>query len=634
MKSKPIMRFVSMLLVIMISLTTSLPAFAVEQPVEGNEKAISTGQVIEALYALDGEPAMVTGFYNTEDDTVATYEKSATLWADAYNILPEDFGMDSIITQAELAEVLYNYAKHHDVDVTANGQQNASDWVASYGFITADQDKEMGDETVTPSELASILSSYTETDLPKVGVVENGLSLIFPSAKQTQINPLCDFYVIGDIDPSITVPDNAQLAVQLRDSNGKLMRDVFTNIKDNTAGMYVDYPQLAVLGGDREAFRNSMMPDIVYDPAFPETFNYTWLKACYSDEHFTSVIYGGAYHDDIYPYDQYGQKLDPLPDGDYQLTVDLISGASVLGSLSVQITIGTVEEKVLSRFSPPSYVSRVREYASEHGYMVYEDPFPGTWSMPGFLPDWGMSYVGSIGRRWRLVDRMCYTGGMTHFFNYNTTATSTSYTMELGQLGYLRNLENPDRVTYVYWDIGEPEIKQQGKVYMGNFVEKNVSEIGTAVYTRIDHSMTETPENTINPTILNETTSIFDLSQRFTVNPGEIISLNGLCKVIQPEKVTLHEDGSLTLGNKIAAIRYTLVTGSGTLIQKVEKDVSLTRTFEDGSTSTSILEFRHNFNIDESLRNQDVRVFAQAIDEFGKDVGEQIFVCMFRVSRG
>lgn len=576
---------------------------------------------------------MVKRIYSAEDDTFATYEKSATSWAHAYNILPEDININDAITQAELAEVLYNYSKHHDVDVTANGQQSADNWATSYGLISADPGKKM-EETVTPSELATILSNYTEIDLPKVGVVENGLSLIYPSAGQMQINPLCDFYVIGDIDPSITVPDNAQLTVQLHDSDGKLIRDVFTTIKDNTAGMYVDYPQLGVLGGDREAFRNSMMPDLVYDPAFPETFEYTWIKACYSDEHFTSVVYGGAYRDDIYPYDQYDRKLEPLPDGDYQLTVNLTSGASVLGSLSTQITIGTVEKKILSRFSPPSYVSRVREYAGEHGYMVYEDPFPGTWSMPGFLPEWKMSYVGSIGRRWRLVDRMCYTGGMTYFFDYNTTATSTSYSVELGQLGYIRNLENPNRVTYVYWDIGEPEIKQQGKVYMGNFVEKSVSEIGPVVFTRIDHSMTETPENTLNPTILNETTSIFDLSQEFTVTSGETISLNGLCKVIQPAEVTLNENGSVTLGNKIAAVRYTLMDGTGEVIQEVEKDVSLTRTFEDGSTSTSILEFRHNFTISESMRNYYVRVFAQAIDEFGNEVGTQIYVCTFYVSRG
>ena len=228
---------------------------------------------------------------------------------------------------------------------------------------------------------------------------------------------------------------------------------------------------------------------------------------------------------------------------------------------------------------------------------------------------------------------MCYTGGMTYFFDYNITSTSSSYAVELGQIGYLRNLDNPNNLTYVYWDIGEPEIVQQGKVYTGQFVEKNVSEMDDVVFTRADYSTIATPENTITPTILNETTSVFDLSQTFTVAAGEIVSLNGLCRQIQPEQVILNENGTITMGNKIASIRYTLTLGSGEVYQVVDKDVSLARTFEDGTTSTSILEFRHNFSIDESLRGNYVWIAAQPIDEFGNEVGGQLYVCEFYVSR-
>lgn len=631
MKSNIKTRFASFVLAfaIIISLTAT-PAFASEGFY--NKDPVSVGEAVEALYSLEGEPAMIKQIYDTSDETFATYEKNAMSWAYAYDIISTDDDMTANITQDKLAEFFYHYAKHHDVDVTASGQQSPTDWAESYGFIPNDSDLRT-EEVITSKEFSTALSNYEASDLPKVGVIADGLSLIFPSVGQTTINPLCDFYVIGDIDPSVTVPSNALLTVQLKDSNGALMRDVFTNIKDNQQGMYVDYPGLVVAGGDREAFRNSMMPDIVYDPNFPESFGNTWMKACYTDEHYTSVIYGGAYHDDINPIDQFGRKLEPLPEGDYQLTVTIISGAETLASLSTQITIGTVPKKIISRFSPASYISKVREYASKNGYMVYEDPFAGTWSLPGFLPQWKMNYVGSIAKRWRLVDRMCYTGGMTYYFDYNTSATSVSYTVELGQIGYLHNLNDPNRITYVYWDIGEPEIKQQGKVYEGKFVQKSVSELEPVVFTRVDHSMTATPENTLNPQILNETTSVFDLSQQIEVVPGETVSLNGLCKVIQPDHVTLNDDGSITLGNKIAAIRYTLTHASGEVYQTVEKEVSLKRTFEDGSTSTSILEFRHNFTIEEKMRGDAVRIFAQALDEFGNEVGGQLYCCTLRVPR-
>lgn len=43
MRSKPMMRFMAMFLAIMISLTTSLSAFAIERPAEEDEKAVSAG---------------------------------------------------------------------------------------------------------------------------------------------------------------------------------------------------------------------------------------------------------------------------------------------------------------------------------------------------------------------------------------------------------------------------------------------------------------------------------------------------------------------------------------------------------------------------------------------------------------
>lgn len=627
MKTNMKTRLTAMILAAAIPFTV-VTTFAAEEPYEKNE--VSVGEAVEALYALDGEPDMIKEIHDTGDWLYADYEKNPESWARAYDILPEGSSMDADMTRSELTELLYNYAKHHDVDVTVNGQRSADEWGVSYDLVPAGSGEE---ETVTPAELAAILAKYEAADLPKVGVVADGLSLIYPSENQMTISPLCDFYVIGDIDASVTVPNNAQLFVQLRDSNGALLRDVFTTIKDNQRGMYVDYPGLTVQSGTRESFRNSMMPDLVYDPNFPESFGNTWMKACYTDEHYTSVIYGGGYRDDINPVDQYGRTLGPLPEGDYDLTVLLISGGTTLASLSAQITIGAVPKKVISRFSPAFYLKLVKEYAAQQGYVVFTDPYPGVWIMADSLPHWGNNDAGEITKRWRYTDRMGYVGGMTYLFNYNITATSTSYTVELGQLGYDKELEDPNRLTYVYWDIGEPEIKQQGKVYTGKFVEKSASAMDDILVTRIDHSTVDTPENTINPTILSETTSEFDPSQRFNAAVGETVSVNGLCKVIQPDQVTLNENETFTMGNRIAAVRYTLAYASGEVIQVVEKNVGLTRTMENGYTATSVLEFRHNFAVTESMRGNDVRIFAQAIDAFGEEVGGQLYVCTFRVPR-
>ena len=537
--------------------------------------------------------------------------------------------------------MLYNYAQHHDIDTTLKNtspvreQSRAVNWAIENGILSVDDDGSFdSDKVITRSRLLDILNNYQQNDFPAVGVVADGLSLLYPSETQMTISPLCDFYVIGDISDTVNVPDNALLTVRVTGKDGTLIREVYTDIKDNQSGMYVDYPEINITG-DREAFRASLMPDLVYDPARPESFDNTWIKAYYTDEHYTSVIYGGSYHQDINPVDQFGDPLHPIPEGDYDLSVTLASGKETLASLSVQITIGVVEKKAITRFSPSSYKASVEKFCAERGIVVFNDPYPGYWNTHGFMPDWGIDFTGEILSRWVLVDRQGYIGGLTYLFDYNISKSSTSYRVELGQLGYDKVLDDRNSIAYYYYDIGEPLIKQHGKTYEGKFILKDLDHMRPVIFTRADHSNIETSENFISPSILEETTSAFDLDKAFTVEPGEIVSLNGICQVIQPETVIFRpETQDFVMGNRIAAIRYTIKNADGTLREVIEKEIpGLQREFEDGSSSTSILEFRHNFKVSEDMRGYYIRIFAEALDESGRVVGGTLFGCAFRVPR-
>ena len=44
-------------------------------------------------------------------------------------------------------------------------------------------------------------------------------------------------------------------------------------------------------------------------------------------------------------------------------------------------------------------------------------------------------------------------------------------------------------------------------------------------------------------------------------------------------------------------------------------------------------ELRHNFDVKEEMRGNHVRIFAQAVDKDGNDVGGIIYVCTFKVPR-
>ena len=115
---------------------------------------------------------------------------------------------------------------------------------------------------------------------------------------------------------------------------------------------------------------------------------------------------------------------------------------------------------------------------------------------------------------------------------------------------------------------------------------------------------------------------------------GETIWLNGLCQVIQPEEVTFHpETESYTMGTRIAKVRYQVKSSSSGITKDTfTKDIpGLTRVFDNGSSSVSILEFRHAFSVSDSLRGEELYVTAQALDTFENPVGSPCQVCAFSV---
>lgn len=638
-------RLPALLMTLVLSLSTASPVLASGAPPSGSLETATAGDAIEALYSLDGEPLMVEDLY--VDEASFTCKQDAEAWADAYRILPDGLEMEDALTQEDLAAVLYQYAQHHDMNVSEGSasayggwelsdaeNEPAANWAVSKGILPQNgEDGFDADQRVTPEELTSALENYRQADLQPVGVLSEGLTLLYPSEDRMTISPLCDFYVIGDIDESVAVPNDAQLSVRLTNASGELVRAISTNTKDNQDGMYVDYPELNVTGS-REAFRASMMPDLVYDPNRPESFQDTWIKAYYNDRHYTSVVYGGSYRQDVNPVDQFGRTLAPLPEGDYDLSVTLRDGQKTLAALSAQITIGVISKKAITRFSPDSYLDEVKQYCAENGIVIFSDPYAGNWNTQSFMPSWGMDYTGEIAKRWLLVDREGYIGGLTYFFDYNISKTSISYRVELGQMAYDRVLNNWDSIGYCYYDIGEPVIRQQGKVYKGTLVHRSLHTMGAAVFTRADCSPVETKDNFISPSILKEATSVFNLNQTVPVNVGDTLSLNGICKVLQPENVTyLPETESFEMDNRVAGIRYTLYDAAGQYIKTIDKKIpGLQREFDNGYVSTSIVEFRHNFPIDESMGGNTFRLIANPYDEFGNDLGS-LFACDFKVSR-
>lgn len=451
---------------------------------------------------------------------------------------------------------------------------------------------------------------YAQNDLVQ-------LEITVPTVGQTVLAPDRDIYVIGDIEGDI--PEDARVSVSLfKDGESEPVREVYATQKDNKDGLYIDYPLLSYYGGeDRSPLRDSMMPDLVYDPQHPDSFKDAWRKLYYNDENFTAVLSGGVYDTDLNLVDEHQRPLLPLSEGEYTLVAEARTADGItLGKTEREITIGINDNVALFRFSPAEHYNKVIADAQLNHYNVLLDPLAGYWS-PGdhiaSLADSGI--FAEILPRWRFNDLTEYRNNHAHFYAYNISATAATQTVEIGSLQAQNVIEQPDRFTRYYYDIGEP-LLPNGHVE-GQF--KAFADSEFLALTRIDFQNGDSQDNLLVMDDLATVDSVLDLEQKVKVKANQTFSLYGVVTPIQnaPEDIIAHSDNTFTVNNRITTIEYVLTVDG--ISRKISKPVGLNRIMS-GASRPSIYEFKHDFMLDDSYRGKLVTVTTQAYDSYGQAV--------------
>jgi hypothetical protein len=423
------------------------------------------------------------------------------------------------------------------------------------------------------------------------GVNDINLEITFPNYNKTIVE-FRDFYVIGTITGDI--PSGSMFSVSLYDGDGIRVRYVFTSEKANKSGLYVDYPLLTYTGIDDPALLyDSMMPDLVYDPVDVNTFQDQWRKCYFDDYNFTAAFHGGEYMIDVNPYDENGNLYAPLASGEYTIiaSLDTDSGEN-LGTASMAVTIGINADKAMTRFTPSDHGLKAINDALPKGYAVYIDPFPGLFTYQIGLVNIPDGLDLRINRKWRYMDLLEYREGKVHFYIYNVTPSSTTWSVETGTIMETQDIEDPDRLECIYYDIGDLQVGSS---------EGYFSIFGAADYlqlTRGDFPLGTTEDNYLDMSDLEDMQSDFDFSDGILGYQGEVLSIYGVVKPIQntPNEIVFNEtESDFQIGNRIATVEYN-ITGVG-VSYSVTKDVGLTRLFDDGTEGTSLLEFKHDFEL-------------------------------------
>jgi len=327
---------------------------------------------------------------------------------------------------------------------------------------------------------------------------------------------------MGNINGDI--PDDAKVSVSLvRNSDSEIVRNVYATQKANKGGLYVDYPWITFYYdvGDTDMLRESLMPDIVYDPPKFETFKDQWRKLYYDDYNFTATVYGGEFTFDVNPNDENGNPHEELMPGEYTIVIAAETATGeLLGSTDFAITIDVNEVKVMSRLFPADHLQNIIDIAAETGYTIYRDAFPGVFNETYFLVNYPDPLLNiRINRKWQFHEIIEYREGLCHFFIYNVDPTSTTWSVETGTIQMTKSIDDPERLICYYYDIGDVAVGDA----VGSFIAFDYEDRLQLV--RVDHLDEDSTENYLDVSSLSDVTSDFNVMDGVTVSPGEVMVL-------------------------------------------------------------------------------------------------------------
>lgn len=453
------------------------------------------------------------------------------------------------------------------------------------------------------------------------------ISILAPSADELAVESGRDIYVIGKIDRGGKSPAEMPFDIRVDVVETALARDeIFAPVRtvrscvDPVSGVtpqrdvYFRYEGKAPwVDISREELLKFPPPDLIYRHGEPESFTDPSLKAVVTEDRFAVLIQGGATKDFDTDYvNVYDKDLEWKL---YRVIVTAFSGEDVLAAAEADIMYGTVQQKVLARFSPEDHMKKVLEFANKNGFRLYRDPFPGYWVCS--------DSVYEVPLRWRANDSLEYVAGRVHAVIYNIREKMcAAQEVEIGRMAFEGWLDSDD-VTYYHYDIGEPSLKYRTwcgvKEKHGTLTAFEAK--GKLVFTRAESGHTVGPcypDNVID----NVDWNVYD---SVAINRGEPLVLCGVVTPIQPRlsEVIPNDDGTFCVGDRITSIRYRFTDMTDGLLFEDTREVMLERRYRTSSEDHvlgSIYEFRHLFNLPEELCGRVVTVFADALDKKGEHV--------------
>ena len=453
------------------------------------------------------------------------------------------------------------------------------------------------------------------------------ITITSPSEANGAISPGHSFFITGTIAGTFPLPDGVSLRVSVLNELGEEIRFAESsrkkwNVIDRFCKAFFYYAD--DVDPERLSITAKEFPClIVEDSNAPEkSIRNANIKCWFSDKDFnafipyaTDVEHGLLFNDGIAYTDAQGSAYDALPDGYYTAMALLQDkNGQMLACTRKTFSISPAQNTILCRFHPDEQYQRMMRFAAENHLSMNIDYLPGYYKDPNGNDKGGLRamFIGG--------DVACYNNSHVHMVEYLSSKNSSSLTIELPYIEKYFNVDDPERFTVYYYDIGEPVIQVCGQTLEGTIIPvENGDKLRLC---RADLIMNGSEGYLdFNTAEIQATDTDFSDGVTLYTSYDCQLAISGLVFPYQlkdEEIIFDPENNNTELLNRIENIVYIVWDGSET--NRYKKPVTLTRKFKDASIYDSMLEFYHVFSRDEINPSGDYFVALYGIDKNGERV--------------
>ena len=231
---------------------------------------------------------------------------------------------------------------------------------------------------VRKSAAAAVLLYLAGFALPR-GAEAVRLTIDIPSVTETVLESGRDFYVAGRIDREGVPAEEMPLDIRVEVADAGEMRDDIrrpVRVVESRVGksgvteprdILFDYAGIAPwVKLTREELAASPPPDLVFRAETPASFRDPRVKAAVTEERYAALVQGGATKE----YDGDYSKIyrDDLEWNYFRVTVSALHEGRVVTEVYKDVMLGSVPDKILTRFSPPEHFAKASALARERGW--------------------------------------------------------------------------------------------------------------------------------------------------------------------------------------------------------------------------------------------------------------------------